>query len=301
MVSSIPQKFGFVTLCGLPNAGKSTLLNRIAGRKLAAVSPKAQTTRTNTLFVCERDEAQIAFTDTPGLLRPQHPLDSLLRKNARSAIKGADVLLFLIDLSARTLDPAEKLLEQMLGAQGFAPLLLAFNKIDRLKPHEIVARAAPFQEHANVRDFFMISAEKGAGLQPLLSGLISVLPNQPWLYPPQSNPTADLQRWASELTLEQLFRHLQNEIPYQSYVTPVHFTEDADGLHFFQNIIVAKPSQKAVVIGNKGQMLRTIGQAARLTIAKALRRRVHLQLFVKVFPDWVRSQTALRDAGLSET
>lgn len=295
------QQFGFVTLCGLPNAGKSTLLNKVLKQKVAAVSPKAQTTRFNTIGVIERGPAQIVFTDTPGLLQPRHSIDRILRKNAFSALRTSDVVVFIIDVSAKNMEKVHESLQNILKQyKDLARIFVAFNKTDQVSSNTLVERASPFQQYNDVHDFFMISAIHGSGVSALLDSIAEALPHQPWMYPPHTNPTADLQRWASELTMEQIFLHINNEVPYQTYVAPVHFEEDENGLHFFQNIVVAKASQKAILIGKKGSTLKTIGQAARLNIAHALKRRVHLQLLVKIFSDWVQSKRGLYESGLVE-
>lgn len=307
--SSSNQRFGFVTLCGAPNAGKSTLLNCLAGEKVAAVSDKPQTTRFNIITVKEYGTAQVAFVDTPGLFRPTNETGRLLRRSSLHALKSTDVVVVLIDISLKDQAGDQALVRGILNqftpkgseedsGQPSCPILLAFNKIDKVKEHDIVARAFPFQQFANITDFFMISAATGEGTDPLLERVLACLPKNAWAYPPRSALQMDLKRWLSEMTMEKVFEHLHQEIPYQTYVETLSLQEDEDGLHIFQNLVLAKEGQKRIAIGHKGYTLRTIGKEARQNMGGALKRRVHLHLFVKVKESWMEKSSCLVDAGL---
>lgn len=294
------QRFGFVTLCGAPNAGKSTLLNRLVGEKVAAVSSKPQTTRVNVLCVKEFDEAQVAFIDSPGLFAPATDLGRLLRKHSLQAFKGADVVAIVIDLShprqEENLALTDKIIQRY--ADKGSKLMVVLNKIDLVKKAELVERAALFQRFDGVQDFFMISAEMGEHVDDFQKALVEALPQHFWEYPPQSDLKGDLKTWLAEQTREKVFDFLREEIPYQAYVETLSLQEAEDGLHIYQNIVVAKESQKRVVIGHRGSMIKQIGQASRKNLIHQLRRRLHLHLLVKVQPQWMSRPQTLRDAGL---
>lgn len=302
------QRFGFVTLCGAPNAGKSTLLNRLAEEKVAAVSDKPQTTRFNIITVKEYDAAQIAFVDTPGLFRPTNETGRLLRKSSMQALKSTDVVVVLVDISLKNQSENQALVGRILerftstdegGKPRIScPVFLAFNKVDKVKEHDIVARAFPFQQFTGIEDFFMISAATGQGTDALLERIRTSLPKGAWAYPPRSALQMDFKRWLSEMTMEKVFEHLHQEIPYQTYVETLSLQEGEDGLHIFQNLVLAKEGQKRIAIGHKGQTLQAIGKEARQNIGGALKRRVHLHLLVKVREAWMSKPACLADAGL---
>lgn len=295
------QRFGFVALCGAPNAGKSTLLNRLVGAKVAAVSSKPQTTRVNLLCVKEWGEAQVAFLDSPGLFKPANPLGKILRKQSLQAFKGADVVILVVDLSKSDIEAerafAETIIERYV--ENSSKIIVALNKIDQVDKTQLIQKATCFQTLPSVQDFFLISAATGDHVEELQQKVTSILPEGTWAYPPQSDLKGDLGTWLAEQTREQVFEHLKEEIPYQAYVETVGMQEDQDGFHIFQNIVVAKESQKRIVIGQKGCMIKKIGQSARFRLMRLLRRRLHLHLLVKVQPQWMSRPQNLKDAGLA--
>ncbi|MDR1908004.1 MAG: GTPase Era [Holosporales bacterium] len=297
MQESVSQ-FGFVALAGSPNAGKSTLINCLANEKISAVSYKPQTTRFNILSVKEYGNAQVALVDTPGITRPSTSIGKILRKNASQALRGADVVILVVDLSARAHKRDVELVEAVLQRYNDAQFFLAFNKIDLVNDAQVVECAIEFQKFTQIKDFFMISAVDGTGVDLLLDAVIAALPEHEWMYPPQSE--GNIIRWASEMTMEKIFLNLHEEVPYQTYVETLAMQEDDDGLHIYQNVVVAKDGQKPIVLGRRGQMLKQIGTDARLEIAKALRRRVHLHLLVKVKNEWMNKTSNLIDAGFLE-
>jgi GTP-binding protein Era len=292
------SQFGFVALAGSPNAGKSTLINCLANEKISAVSYKPQTTRFNILSVKEYGNAQVALVDTPGITRPSTSIGKILRKNASQALRGADVVILVVDLSARAHKRDVELVEAVLQRYNDAQFFLAFNKIDLVNDAQVVECAIEFQKFTQIKDFFMISAVDGTGVDLLLDAVIAALPEHEWMYPPQSE--GNIIRWASEMTMEKIFLNLHEEVPYQTYVETLAMQEDDDGLHIYQNVVVAKDGQKPIVLGRRGQMLKQIGTDARLEIAKALRRRVHLHLLVKVKNEWMNKTSNLIDAGFLE-
>ncbi|MDR0632530.1 MAG: GTPase Era [Holosporales bacterium] len=319
------RKFGFVAICGAPNAGKSTLLNALIGTKVAAVSDKPQTTRFNILGVTESGESQIAFVDTPGLfaLQCKESVRLSLKKSAYKAIGGADVILTVVDISSKSLREGDRAVDLLLAKYGEtgAKFVLAFNKIDRVAPSDVAQKAASFQKYDKIESFFMISAQKMANIDILKNELVRLLPAQEWMYPgskfsmaPESGLAdggedgegssmqfppinKETERWASELTMEQIFRHFDKEIPYRVYIEPLHTENRNDGLHIYQNIIVSKESYKPIIIGTNGKMIHLIRTKAKVNIEGGLKRRVHLHLFVKVVKDWEKKDTSLKEAG----
>jgi GTP-binding protein Era len=294
------RKFGFVSICGMPNAGKSTLLNGITGEKVAAVSRKPQTTRFNILAVVEPAgfcDTQIAFVDTPGICPVKTNIQGIMQKHTTSAMKTADISLFVVDVLSGV-DESKHAFEDILRKQSKNPsrkFIVAFNKTDVAKKETVCAAAINFQEFSNVSDFFMVSAKTGNGIAEILGRISELLPHQPWLYPHKLK--GDIQRWAAEMTMEQIFSMLREELPYQTYVEPVSIGEEDDGMHIYQDIVVAKESQKKIIVGERGVTLKEIGTNARLEIARSMHRRVHLHLFVKVRSNWMSNEAYLRDAG----
>jgi GTP-binding protein Era len=268
------------------------------GDKVAAVSRKPQTTRFNVLAVKEFDDIQVAFVDTPGLATRDNPVAKFLRKSSSSALRGADTVVFVVDVAAKDGAPSLAIAEALIRKYDDAQFIVAFNKVDKVKPARVVEVASAYQSFEVVKDFFMISAQRGDGVDALQNGILAKIPEHEWLYPPQHGK--NLERWTSEMTMEKIFDNLHNEVPYQTYVNTVALQEDNDGLHIYQDVVIAKLGQKAIVLGKKGQMLKKIGTDARVDIAKVLKRRVHLHLLVKVKEDWMSKTSNLMDAGFIE-
>ena len=296
------KKFGFVSICGVPNVGKSTLLNYMIGEKVAATSNKPQTTRFSILATNEFGNTQIAFVDTPGIFKPKNNIDKLLRKSSLQSIKGADILLIVVDVSSKKHGEDFHTIEMLIDRYGEldSKFFLIFNKIDKIKSHELMEKVVLFEKYKRINEFFMISAETGKNIDVLKEKICESLPKQNWMYPPKSEMKKDIKRWASELTMEQIFKHLNQEIPYKTYVEPLHIEESEDGLHIYQNIVISKANYKPIIVGKRGQMLKSIGMASRLDIARNIKRRVHLHLLVKVVEKWESKQDSLKSAGLLE-
>jgi GTP-binding protein Era len=288
----------------------------MSGEKVAATSSKPQTTRFSILTIKEFDRAQIAFVDTPGLGvsstkerakgrrtdrtdrtdRTAAPPE-LLRKISDKALKHADEVVFVVDVTADKIKNA-LLLERLLDQYGDAKFFVAFNKIDKVKRSKVIETAVTFQKFEQIEEFFMIAAQHGDGVDMLLQSVVAHIPEQEWMYPPQRGK--DLKRWTSEMTMEKIFVNLHEEVPYQTYVDTRSIQESEEGLHIYQDIVVAKDGQKPIVVGKRGQMLKKIGMDARMDIAKILHRRVHLYLLVKVKEDWMNKTSNLIDAGFFE-
>ncbi|MCS6987705.1 MAG: GTPase Era [Sphingomonadaceae bacterium] len=292
-----PTRCGVVAIVGAPNAGKSTLLNALLGQKLAITSPKVQTTRTRLLGIVLEGPAQILFLDTPGLFTPRRLMDRAMVSDAWDAARDADVTLFLLD-SKTGLDPSAVNLLDRLPSVARTPWL-ALNKVDLVDKPRLLELAAAANARVPFQRTFMIAALTGDGVGDLRHALAQAMPEGPWLYPPDQVTNAPARLLAAELTREQLFRQLGQELPYASAVLPETFEERPDGSAVVrQQILVERDSQKAIVLGRGGARIRAIGKAARAEIARALDRPIHLFLHVSVRPGWRDDPRVLRELGL---
>lgn len=287
--SGAPTRAGTIAIVGRPNAGKSTLLNALLGQKIAAVSPKAQTTRQRLIGIVMVGQSQLVFTDTPGLFTAaaKNKLESAMLESVWESVAGADVILLLLDASQKNvLDKNADLITRL--ADQKTPVFVVLNKVDAVSPRDaLLPLAARAQQELPQAEIFMTSALKHDGLASLKERLADRLPLGPWLYPEDDLTTAPLRALAAELTREQLYLTLGAELPYDATVVPETWEETASGqVRIGQAIVVARDSQKAIVIGKGGQKLKEIGSAARAEIAALLGAPVHLQLFVKVTADW---------------
>lgn len=280
-----PTRCGFVALIGAPNAGKSTLINRLVGTKVSIVSHKVQTTRSTVRGIAISGQTQIIFVDTPGIFRPKRRLDRAMVDTAWGGAKDADLVAVLID-AARGLDEEAVALLAGLGEVAH-PKILLLNKIDALKREQLLALAADANARATFERTFMISALTGDGLPDLTAWLATALPEGPWLYPEDEVSDMPLRQLAAEVTREKLFERLHQELPYASTVETESWTEQKDGsVKIEQTIFVERDSQKKIVIGKAGATIKAISMAARKEIAAIAERPVHLFLFVKVRENW---------------
>ncbi|MFL6728984.1 MAG: GTPase Era [Sphingomicrobium sp.] len=285
---------GFAAVIGAPNAGKSTLVNALVGQKVAIVSPKAQTTRARLMGIALADETQILLVDTPGIFAPRRRLDRAMVAAAWTGAHDADLILLVIDASERVRDEVVAGLDQREH-----PLFLALNKIDLVKKPALLALAADLTERLNPDRVFMISATQGDGVPDLKQALADVMPPGPWLYPADEVSDATDRMIAAELTREQIVNQLYEELPYATAIETETWQDRPDGsTEIRQQILVARDSQKAIVIGKGGARLKRIGQAAREAIAEHLGRPVHLFLHVKVSPRWDEDRSLYREIGL---
>ena len=298
MADESPRRAGVVALIGAPNAGKSTLVNALVGQKLAIVSPKVQTTRTRLLGIAIEGATQLLLFDTPGLFTPRRPLDSAMVADAWDAARDADVTLFLVDAKSGLTPAVATLMEQAERLSGARWLVL--NKVDLVEKPRLLALAAEAGARLRVAETFMVSALSGDGVADLKAALALAMPEGQWLYPEDQLTDAPARALARELTREQLFLQLGQELPYATAVIDEVFEERGDGSAVIrQQILVERDSQKAIVLGKGGTRIRAIGEAARQEIARALDRPVHLFLHVKVSPGWAENPALLRDLGLS--
>jgi GTP-binding protein Era len=285
---------GFVAVIGAPNAGKSTLVNALVGQKVAIVSPKAQTTRARLMGIAIHDQVQVLLVDTPGIFAPKRQLDRAMVAAAWTGAQDADLILLVIDSSERVKDDVLAGLEKR-----EQPLFLALNKVDLVKKPELLALATHLTERLNPDKIFMISATQGDGVPDLKQALADVMPSGPWLYPEDEVSDATDRMIAAELTREQLVNQLHQELPYTTAIETETWEDRPDGSTAIrQQILVARDSQKAIVIGKGGRRLKAIGAAAREEIAQHLGRPVHLFLHVKVNPRWDEDRGLYREIGL---
>ena len=288
---------GFVALIGAPNAGKSTLLNRLVGSKVSIVSRKVQTTRTLVRGIALEGDAQIIFVDTPGIFAPKRRLDRAMVTSAWGGAGDADVIALLIDARRGLDEETRDILSKLPELKQKKVLIL--NKIDTIESEKLLILAQEIKEILPFSVTFMISALKGFGTAAILKKLATMMEKGPWLYPEDQISVAPLRAMAAEITREKIFERLHDELPYQSTVETESWKEQKDGtVRVEQTIYVTRDAHKKIVIGEKGQMLKSIGTAARGDISEIAETKVHLFLFVKVRENWIDDPERYREMGL---
>jgi len=293
------QRAGFVALIGEPNAGKSTLLNRMVGAKVSIVTHKVQTTRARIRGVAIEGEAQIVFVDTPGLFQPRRRLDRAMVAAAWSGASDADLVVLLVEAQRRITDGVERILEGLQSHGTKRPVALAINKIDRVQPETLLTLAEDLNARYPFARTFMISAEKGHGVDDLRQWIAAELPEGPWLYPEDQIADLPMRMIAAEMTREKLTLRLHQELPYQLTVETEAWEERKDGsARIDQVVYVIRDGHKGIVLGHKGETIKAVSQAAREEIETFLGRRVHLFLQVKVRPNWLDEAARYSEMGL---
>jgi GTPase len=297
MAEATAARCGYVALIGAPNAGKSTLLNRLVGHKLAIVTPKAQTTRTRLLGIAIEGATQIVYVDTPGIFAPRRRLDRAMVAAAWAGAEDADRRVLLVD-AARGIDPDTGLVLDRLRERG-SDAVLALNKIDLVRRDRLLGLAADLTQRGRFDPVFMISGRNGDGVEDLKRWLAAHLPAGPWLFPEDQLSDMAERLIAAEVTREQVFLQLHDELPYASTVETEGWDERKDGsLRIDQVIYVQRPGQRAIVLGEGGGRIKAIGSRARAELARMLGRRVHLFLFVKVRENWLDDRERYTAIGL---
>jgi len=292
---------GFVALIGEPNAGKSTLLNRMVGAKISIVTHKVQTTRARIRGVALEGDVQLVFVDTPGLFAPRRRLDRAMVNAAWSGAADADIVVLLIEahrgLTAGVQSILDALRERM--SEG-REVVLAINKIDRVKAEELLALSEQLNAEYNFVSTFMISAERGHGVDTLRKYLAERLPKGPWLYPEDQIADLPMRMIAAEMTREKLTLRLHEELPYQLTVETESWEEKPDGsVRVGQLIYVMRDGHKGIVLGAKGATIKAVSTAARMELAEFLGRPVHLFLQIKVRPNWLEEPERYSEMGLN--
>ena len=290
---------GFVALIGEPNAGKSTLLNRMVGAKVSIVTHKVQTTRARIRGVAMEGDAQIVFVDTPGLFAPKRRLDRAMVAAAWGGAADADIVVLLVEAHRGVTDGVQKILAGLEGIGKSRPVALAINKIDRVQSEVLLGLTKDLNDRFPFVETFMISAEKGHGVQALREWLAKELPEGPWLYPEDQIADLPMRMIAAEMTREKLTLRLHQELPYQLTVETENWEERKDGSAKIDQIIyVIRDGHKGIVLGNKGETIKAIGQAARTEMEEFLGRKVHLFLQVKVRENWLDEAERYSEMGL---
>jgi GTPase len=291
---------GFCAIIGAPNAGKSTLVNRLAGSKVTIVSHKAQTTRARLKAIFIEGQSQVIVVDTPGIFAPKRSLDEAMVNAAWTGAQEADVTLFLADARGGRGGDVQRIVEGLKAGRK-TKAILALNKIDLLRREVLLDIAEKFNALHAFESTFMISALSGSGVDDLRAKIAGLMPEGPWLYPEDQVADVHLRFMASEVTREKIYLRLHEELPYASTVETEGWEEQPGGaVKISQVIYVEKASQKAIVLGKGGQMIKLIGQLARKELEEMLERRVHLFLFVKVRENWTSDPERLRLMGLTD-
>ena len=291
------RRCGFVAVVGAPNAGKSTLVNALVGQKVAIVTPKAQTTRARLMGIAIAGEAQILLTDTPGIFEPRRRLDRAMVAAAWGSAQDADLIALVVDASSGITRGVGALVDRLKDRPE--PKLLVLNKVDLVAKEKLLTLAAQLGARAAFERIFMISAATGDGVADLKTALAARVPEGDWHFPEDQVSDASDRMTAAEITREQLYHQLHAELPYASAVETEKYEERKDGsVAIHQQILVARDSQKAILLGKGGTRIRAIGEAARREVAAALGRKVHLFLHVKVNPKWEEDRGLYREIGL---
>jgi GTP-binding protein Era len=297
VTAATDTRAGFVAVVGAPNVGKSTLVNRFVGAKVSIVSPKVQTTRTRVLGICMAGAAQLILVDTPGIFAPRRRLDRAMVAAAWSGAADADAVLLVVDAEAGLDGDTRTIVERLKTAGRKA--VLAINKVDAVKKPRLLKLTAELDRVGIFTDTFMISALTGDGVEDLKRFLAGRLPQGPWLFPEDQICDMPNRLTAAEITREQIYLQLRQELPYAAAVETTDWLEKDDGsVRIEQAIYVEKESQKAIVVGKHGSRIKALGEAARKQLEAIFGRRVHLFLQVKVKPKWGDDPARYRDLGL---
>lgn len=289
----LKMKVGFVNIFGRPNAGKSTLLNALLGEKLAIVSHKVQTTRHRIKGILTEPGYQIIISDTPGIIEPKYKLHERMMQAVKSALEDADLAILLVDVS----DNLEESDAIFTALRLKVPALLVLNKIDGIPEEKLAAAKQFFENKPYVREILMISALKKTGLPALLDKILSYLPEGEPFFDEDNLTDLPTRFFVGELIREQIYQLYQDEIPYHAAVLVQEFKEKSTLVKIMADIIVHRDTQKGIILGERGKMIRELGTRARVEIEKFLGQKVFLELFVKVRPKWRDNDLYLREYG----
>ena len=294
-----PTRAGIVAVLGAPNAGKSTLVNRLTGAKVTIVSPKPQTTRFRVRAVLMHGRSQVVLTDTPGLFRPKRRLDRAMVAAAWTGAQDADMALLVVDARAGLTEAVQAIVDRL--RRGSPTLWLVLNKTDLLDTKRLLPLTAALNEQLTFAETFMVSAETGDGLERLTAKLAETMPEGPWLFPEDELSDLNERMLAAEIVREQILRQTHEEVPHHATVETESWQERRDGsVRVDCTIYVGRASQKAILIGDGGARIKEIGRRAREELTRLLERRVHLFLNVKERPGWDEERARLRAIGLHE-
>jgi len=291
---------GFVALIGEPNAGKSTLLNRMVGAKVSIVTHKVQTTRARIRGIAMHGQAQIVFVDTPGLFKPRRRLDRAMVAAAWGGAADADIVVLLIEAHRGITDGVRSIIDTLHVRKGEQIVALAINKIDRVQAPELLSLTEALNQAYPFEKTFMISAERGHGVEDLKDWLAAELPVHEWLYPEDEISDLPLRMLAAEATREKLTLRLHEELPYQLTVETENWEDKPDGSAKIDQIIyVMRDGHKGIVLGKGGETIKSVNQAARADIEELTGRKIHLFITVKVRPNWLEESERFTEMGLN--
>ena len=297
MSESQVQKCGVVAVIGAPNAGKSTLVNQLVGQKVAITSAKAQTTRARLLGIALHGDTQMILVDTPGIFEPKRRLDRAMVSAAWEGAQAADAVLLVVDPVKQRRHELIPLLESL--EKRPEKKLLVLNKVDASKKEPLLELAQELAARIDFAEVFFVSALTGDGVPEMKDHLASLMPEGPWHYPEDQVSDASERLLAAEVTREQLYRQLHEELPYDSAVRPESYTQRPDGsVEIRQQIVIARSSQKPIVLGKHGSRIKEIGEAARKELSEMLGQKVHLFLHVKVEENWAENREHYENIGL---
>jgi GTP-binding protein Era len=297
MTDETPTRCGYVALIGVPNAGKSTLVNALVGAKVSIVSRKVQTTRALVRGIAMVDQTQIIFVDTPGIFSPKRRLERAMVTSAWGGAGEADAVGLVIDARKGIDTDVEALLQSL--SEWKKPIHLILNKVDLVDPPHLLTLAEMLNARIAFRETFMVSATTGSGVDRVRSHFAALMPVGPWLYPEDQVSDAPMRMLAAEITREKLFERLHDELPYRSTVETDQWQQRKDGsVRIEQTIFVERESQRMIVLGKAGQTIKAIGAASRKDIAEEIETPVHLFLHVKVRENWSDDPARYREMGL---
>ncbi len=296
-MSESEQKCGLVAVIGAPNAGKSTLVNQLVGQKVAITSAKAQTTRARLLGIALQDNVQMILVDTPGIFEPKRRLDRAMVSAAWEGAVEADAVLLVVDPIKQRRHELMPLVEQLKDRKERKILVL--NKVDVSKKEPLLELAQELTQAADFSEVFFVSALTGDGVPELKQRLAEMMPVGPWHYPEDQVSDASERLLATEVTREQLYQQLHDELPYDAAVRPESYTQRKDGsVEIHQQVVIARDSQKPIVLGKGGSRIKAIGEAARKELSEMLGQKVHLFLHVKVDEKWAENREVYEEIGL---
>ena len=297
MNDTASTRCGVVAVIGAPNAGKSTLVNQLVGQKVAITSAKAQTTRARMLGIALHGDTQMVLVDTPGIFAPKRKLDRAMVSAAWEGAESADAVLLLVDPIKQRRHELEPLIDALAGRPE--KKILVLNKVDRAKKEPLLALAQELSAKVEFNEIFFVSALTGDGVAEMKESLAKAMPEGPWMYPEDQVSDASERLLAAEITREQLYQQLHEELPYDSAVRPEQYKTRPDGsIEIHQQIVVARDNQRAIVLGKGGSRIKSIGESARKELSEILGVKVHLFLHVKVLENWSEDKEMFEEMGL---
>jgi len=289
----MPHKSGFVSIIGKPNVGKSTLMNQLVGEKISIITSKAQTTRHRILGILSGEEFQVVYSDTPGILNPQYELHKSMMRFVSSSLEDADIILFVTDLYEKYEEDA--MIQRLQNAD--TPIILVLNKIDLAKGSQALDKMNYWKEIIKTDHTIMISALEGEGISDLFQMILNVLPEHPPYFPKDEITDKPERFFVSEIVREKIFTNYKKEVPYSCEVVATDFVEDEKIIRIRVTINVERASQRAILLGHKGERIKKVGTEARLDMESFFGKKVFLEQFIKVEPDWRKKSIKLKGFG----